>query len=547
MASGESTGQPIILLREGTSRTRGLDAQSNNITAAKVVAEMIRSSMGPKGMDKMIVDTFGDITITNDGATILKEMDIQHPAAKMMTEVANNQDSEVGDGTTTVVVMTGELLAKAQDLIDKDIHATIIIDGYRKAAQRALEIYDEIAIRVKSSDKSVLRKIAMTSLYSKIASENGSYLADLVVDAVLQVTEKNEKTPRLDIDDIKVEKKVGGSILDTSLIQGIIVDKEIVHSGMARRIEKARIALLDGALEVEKTEFEAKLSIKRPEQMQAFLDAEEKIIRDMVDGIAKSGATFIVCQKGIDDLAQYLLAEKGISAVRRVKKSDIEKLSKATGGKIVTNITDLSSKDLGYADLVEERKIADDRMTFIEGCRNAKAVSLLIRGGTERVIDEVERSIHDALSVVKDVILEPKMVAGGGAPEEEVAMRLRATANQISGRKQLAVLDFADAMESVPMALAENAGLNPIDILVEMRSSHEKGVIWSGVNPFRGKVEDMSELEVFEPASVKKQIIRSATEATSMILRIDDVIASSKMKTGPAGPKPAGDEANAGD
>ena len=541
MSSGELAGQPVLILREGTSRTRGSEALSNNIEAARVIAEIVRSSLGPKGMDKMIVDSFGDITITNDGATILKEMDVQHPAAKMMVEVAKTQDNEMGDGTATVVVVAGELLSKAKSLIEKGMHPMIIVEGYRKAAEKALEIYDEIAIPVTPGDKGALKKIAITSLYSKITSEDRVILSEIVVDAVLQVAQSTDGKFEVDIDNIKVEKKEGGSIADTSIVQGIIIDKEMVHPGMARRVEKAKIALLDCALEVEKTEFEAKLNIERPEQMQSFLDAEEQIMRDMVKTIVKSGANFVICQKGIDDLVQHFLAEERISAVRRVKKSDIEKLSRATGGTIITNIKDLTSKQLGYADLVEERKVADDRMTFIEGCRNAKSVSILVRGGTERVVDEVERSVHDAISVVKDMILEPEMVAGGGAPEAEVARRLRTVATKISGREQLAVRDFAESLEVVPMALAENAGFNTIDALVELRSLHEKGALWAGISPFRGKVEDMKKLEVFEPIGVKKQIIKSATEACSMILRVDDILSASKMKTG-GHPKKPGDE-----
>jgi thermosome len=546
MSSGELAGQPVLILREGTSRTRGSEALNNNIEAAKVIAEIVKSSLGPKGMDKMIVDSFGDITITNDGATILKEMDVQHPAAKMMVEVSKTQDNEMGDGTATVVVVAGELLNKAKSLIEKDVHPTIIVDGYRKAAEKALEIYDEIAIPVKPGDKGALKKIAITSLYSKITSEDRDVLSDIVVDAVLQVAQSTDGKFEVDIDNVKVEKKEGGSIADTSIVQGIIIDKEMVHPGMPRRVEKAKIALLDCALEVEKTEFDSKLNIERPEQMQSFLDAEEQIMRDMVEKIVKSGASFVICQKGIDDLVQHFLAEEKISAVRRVKKSDIEKLSKATGGTIVTNIKDLTSKQLGYADLVEERKVADDRMTFIEGCRNAKSVSILVRGGTERVVDEVERSVHDAISVVKDMMLEPKMVAGGGAPEAEVARRLRLFATKISGREQLAVRDFAESLEIVPVALAENAGLNTIDALVELRSLHEKGALWAGICPFHGKVEDMKKLEVFEPVGVKKQIIKSATEVCSMILRVDDIMSASKMKTG-GPPKKPGEESDTED
>ncbi len=531
--SAELAGQSVIILREGTSRSRGRDAQKANIVAAKIIAESVRSSLGPKGMDKMLVDGFGDVTITNDGATILDEMEVQHPAAKMMVEVAKTQDDEVGDGTTTAVVVAGELLKKAEDLIDQGIHPTIIVDGYRAASAKALEILDQIAVKVDPSDKSTLRKVAEVSLASKLLSEYKE-MADLAVNAVLQVAEKNEEGGyRVDIDDIKVEKKPGESLLDTALIKGIVLDKEVVHPGMPKRIEDAKIALVDAPLEVEKTEFDAKINIENPEQMKSFLDEEEKMLKDMVEKVSSSGANVLLCEKGIDDVAQHYLAKKGILAVRRVKQSDMEKLVKATGARIVSNVDDLKAGDLGWAKLVEERKVADDKMTFVEGAKNPKAVTILVRGGSERLVDEAERSIHDALCVVRDVVRDPRVVAGGGAPEAEIARELRLYAQKQSGKEQLAVLAFAESLESVPVALAENAGLDPIDIMVQLRASHEKGLVWAGVDVFDGKVADMKEKGVLEPHGVKVQVVKSAAEAAGMILKIDDVIASARSKEGP--------------
>lgn len=528
--STQLAGQPILILKEGTARSRGREAQYANIMAARIVAEAVKSSLGPKGMDKMLVDTFGDVTITNDGATILDEMDIQHPAAKMMVEVAKTQDKEVGDGTTTAVVLAGELLSKAQELIRKEVHPTIIVDGYRKATEKALEYLEQIGIAVKPTDRESLKKIAETAVASKIVSERKDYVADLAVRAILQVVEKVKDRYRVDIDDIKLQKKPGGSLVDTKLIQGIIVDKEVVHPGMPKRVADAKIALVDCPLEVEKTEFNAKINIESPDQMTAFLDEEEKMIKDMVEKIAGSGANVLLCQKGIDDVAQHYLARKGVLVVRRVKKSDMEKLAKATGGRVVTKLEDLSAKDLGKAKLVEERKIGDEKWVFIEGCKNPRAVTILIRGGTERIVDEAERSLHDALMVVKDVVEEPKIVAGGGAPEEELAHRMRNWSQGLSGREQLAVQSFAEALECVPTTLAENAGLDPIDIMVALRVAHEKGNLWAGVDVFSGKIEDMEKLDVHEPLVVKKQIIKSASESAAMILKIDDIIAASKMK-----------------
>jgi len=534
--SSELAGTPVLILREGSTRSRGKEAQHANIMAAQIVAETVKSALGPKGMDKMLVDSFGDVTITSDGRTILDEMDIQHPAAKMMVEVAKTQDSEVGDGTTTAVIVAGELLSKAEELIRKNVHPTVIIDGYRKAAEKALETLEKLAIPVKPNEKESLRKVAITSMASKLVAESKEYLADIAASAILHVAQKVGDGYKVDVDDIMVEKKPGESLRDTKLINGIVVDKEVVHPGMPKRMEKAKIALLDVPLEIEKTEFDAKINIESPEQMDAFLKQEEDMIKDMVEKLAKSGANVVLCQKGIDDLAQHYLARKSMLAVRRIKKSDMEKLSKATGGKIVTNLNGLSKNDLGYAELVEQRKIGDDKMTFIEGCKNPRSVAILIRGGTERIVDEAERSIHDALCVARDVVEEPKIVAGGGAPELEVARQLREYAETLPGREQLAVMGFAEALEAVPITLAENAGLDPIDIISELRAHHEKGEIWAGVEVHEGKVRDMKKVGVFEPLAVKKQIIKSASEAASMILKIDDIIAAGKMKAPPTPP-----------
>ena len=536
--SSELAGQQVIILREGTSRSRGQDALKANIMAAKIIAESVRSSLGPKGMDKMLVDGFGDVTITNDGATILDEMEVQHPAAKMMVEVAKTQDDEVGDGTTTSVVVAGELLKKAEELLDQGIHPTVIVDGYREASNRALEVLNQIAIKIEPNDKALLRKVAEVSLASKILAEDKEAMAELAVNAILQVAEKTSDGYKVDIDDVKVEKKPGESLTDTSLIKGIVLDKEIVHPGMPKRVEDAKIALVDAPLEVEKTEFDAKINIENPEQMKAFLDEEEKMLKDMTDKISNSGANVLLCEKGIDDVAQHYLAKKGILAVRRVKQSDMEKLVKATGGKVVSNVNDLRPEDLGFAKLVEERKVADDKMTFVEGSKNPKAVTILVRGGSERLVDEAERAIHDALCVVRDVVLDPRVVGGGGAPEAEVARRLREHAQKLSGKEQLAVIAFGEALETLPTALAENAGLDPIDILVQLRVAHEKGQLWAGVDVNESKVADLKERGILEPIGVKIQVIKSASEAAGMILKIDDVIAAAKSSPGgQGGPK----------
>ena len=532
-----SNSQPILILREGSSRSKGKTAQRNNIMAAKVIANVVKSALGPRGMDKMLVSSFGDATITSDGATILKEMDIAHPAAKMMVEVAEVMDDEVGDGTTSVVVFTGRLLEEAEDLLDKNVHPTIIVDGYKRAAIKALELYNDIAISVKPTDKSMLRKVAKTSMASKIVREDRDYLANLAVDAILKIAVKRGKDYLVDLDDIEVEKKAGASLVETQLIDGMAIDKEVVHSGMPKRVDGAKIALLDCALEVEKTEFTAEIRIQSPEQIKAFLDEEERMLKTMVDKIASSGANVLICQKGIDDLVQHFLANENILAIRRAKSSSMEKLAKATGGKIVSSIQELSEKELGKAEIVEERKIGDDKWVFIEGCVNPKALTLLVRGGTEKIVDEVERSLHDALCVIRNVVHMSKVVAGGGAPEMEIASRLKKWAEGLSGRVQLAAIDFAEAMEVIPTTLADNAGLDPIDILVELRSRHEQGDLWAGVDVLGGKVADMAELDIYEPLVVKEQIIKSASESACMILRIDDVIASGKS---PAPPMPPG-------
>jgi len=527
---------PVLVLREGTGRSRGRDAQRGNIMAARTIAEAVRSSLGPKGMDKMLVESFGDVTITSDGRTILDKMDIEHPAAKMMVEVAKTQDAEVGDGTTTSVIVAGALLEKAEELIDKGVHPTVIVEGYGKAADKALETLEKIAIPVKPKQKEFLKKVAATSMASKLVSENKEQFAKIAVEAVLHAAQKVEDKYKADLDDIMVEKKPGESAAETRLIEGLVLDKEVAHSGMPKRIEKARIALLESALEIEKTEFDAKINIDRPEQIESFMREEENMLKAMVEKIVASGANVVVCQKGIDDMVQHFLARKGILAVRRAKTSDMEKLGKATGGKVVTNLEGLAENDLGYAELVEERKIGNDKMTFIEGCKNPRSVAILIRGGTERFIDEAERSVHDALCVVRDVVQEPKILAGGGSPEMEIASALRDYAETLPGREQLAVQSFGEAIEIVPLALGENAGLDPIDILSELRARHEKGEKWAGVDVFEGKIKDMRELEVYEPLAVKKQVIKSAAEAATMILRIDDVIAAGKMKAPPMPP-----------
>ncbi len=519
-------GQPVLILKEGTQRTVGRDAQRLNIMAARVIAEAVRSTLGPKGMDKMLVDSLGDVVITNDGVTILKEMDIEHPAAKMIIEVAKTQEDEVGDGTTTAVVLAGELLKRAEELLDQDIHPSIIARGYRLACEKAMEILNELAVDINVDDVDTLKKVAATAITGKHAEYAVDHLSSIVVDAVRKVAEERGGKYYVDDDAIKLEKKQGGSVEDTELVDGIVLDKEVVHPGMPRRVENAKIAVLKAALEVKETETDAEIRITDPEMLQKFIEQEEKMLKDMVDTLANAGANVVFCQKGIDDLAQYYLAKAGILAVRRVKQSDIEKLAKATGAKVLTDLRDISSEDLGEAELVEERKVGDEKMVFVTGCKNPKAVTILIRGGTEHIVDEVERSLTDSIKVVKAALEDGKVVAGGGAPETELSLRLRQWAPTLGGREQLSAEAFANALEIIPRSLAENAGLDPIDIIVELRKAHENGEKYAGVNVFSGKVENMKELGVLEPLRIKKQAVSSATEAAIMILRIDDVIAA---------------------
>jgi len=526
-------GQPVLILKEGTSRKRGRDAQTNNIMAAKIIAEVLRTTLGPRGMDKMLIDGLGDITITNDGAAILDEIDVQHPAAKMMVEVAKTQDDMVGDGTTTAVILAGELLRKAEDLLNQNIHPTVIVRGYQNAVEKAVEALAKLAITVDIDDRATLKKVSMTSMGSKAVGDARGHLSDITIDAVKLIAEKRGDKTIADIDNIQRVKKEGKSLYDTELIKGIIIDKEIVHAGMPKRVEKAKIALLDSPLEVEKTEFSAEIRIRDPTQMQAFLDKETHMLKDMVARIKSSGATVLFCQKGIDDMAQHFLAKEGIIAARRVKQSDMEKLARATGGKVITKLDDLKSEDLGEAGIVEERKVGDDKMIFVEKCKEPRSVAILIRAGLERMVDEADRAMNDALSVVADVVEDNKIVAGGGATESEIAKVLRSYATKVGGREQLAIEAFADSLEIVPKTLAENAGLESIDILVGLRAAHEKknGHLM-GVDVFKGEIVNSYENGVVEPLKVKEQAMKSATEVASMILRIDDVIASTKPKEG---------------
>ena len=535
------SGQPVLILKEGTSRSRGKEAQRNNIMAARVIGEVLKTTLGPRGMDKMLIDSLGDITITNDGAAILDEMDVEHPAAKMMVEIAKTQDDMVGDGTTTTVVLASELLKKAEELLDQNIHPTILVSGYRKAAQKAIESISKVAVPVDINDRKTLLKVALTSMSSKAVGAAREHLAEISIDAVKQITEQRGDRKLADIENIQLVKKTGKSLLETQLISGVIIDKEVVHSGMPKKKENAKIALVDSALEIEKTEMSAEIRIRDPTQMQAFLDQETKMMQAMVDKIKAAKADVVFCQKGVDDMVQHFLAKAGILAVRRVKQSDMEKLSRATGGRIVSDLEDITSKDLGKAGLVEERKIGDDKMIFVEKCKDPHSVAVLIRAGLERMVDEAERAMTDSLSVVSDVVENNKIVAGGGAVEIQVARELRKYATNVGGREQLAIEAFADAVEIIPKTLAENAGLDSIDIIVELRSAHEKTKgQYKGVNVFDGKVQDSVKNGVIEPAVVKEQAIKSAAESAAMILRIDDVIAATKPKEGPGGGAPPG-------
>jgi len=528
MASIQQTPQgPVLVLKESALQQKGRDAQKNNIAAAKMVAELVKTSLGPRGLDKMLVDSLGDVTITNDGATILKEIDAQHPAAKMMVEISKTIDTEVGDGTTSSVIFAGALLEKAEKLLEKDVHSTVIIDGYQAASEKALELLAKLAKTIKPDDRESLIKIAKTSMQSKLVSENSVPLSKLAVDAILKIAEIDGDKYSVDLDNLKVEKKAGGSIDDTSLISGIVLDKEIVHSGMPTKIEKARIALVNAALEVEKTEMSAEIRISDPTQMQLFLDEETRMLKSMVDKIHSIGANVLICQKGIDDISQHYLSKHGILSVRRVKESDMTKLAKATGGRITTNLDDISTNDLGSAEIVHQKKVESDKWVFIEGCKNPRSVTILIRGGSQRVVDEADRSIHDALMVVKDVVEKPSIVAGGGSPEAYLATELNEWSGSAEGREQLAIKQYAEAFESIPLTIAENAGMDPIDTLISLRANQSSGKQTVGINAKEGKIGNMFSLDIVEPLAVKEQIIKSATEAACMILRIDDVIAVS--------------------
>ncbi len=531
---------PILILREGTSRSRGRDAQRSNIMAAKIVAEIVRSTIGPRGMDKMLVAGMGDIVITNDGATIMKEMDVQNPAAKMIVEIAKTQDSEVGDGTTTAVVLAGELLAGAETLLDKDVHPNAIIDGYRDAAGKAQEILEKIAIAIKPDDEARLKQVAITSLNTKGIFGSQNRFADLAVEAVMQVTEKSNGKVKADIDLVKVMKKHGKSLEESELVNGIIIDKEVSHSQMPKSVTGAKIALLNAKLEIEKTETDAKININKPEEMYQFIQEEEKLLRDMADQVVKTGANVLFTEKSVDDEVLSILAKKGILTIKNISSSDMEKLAKATGGLVVGTTRDLSKEALGFAKLVEEVKIGDDKLVYVREAKNPKAVTIMIRGGSEHVVDEAERSLHDALSVVRNAVEDGKIIAGGGAPEIELSKRLREYAIKVGGREQLAVTAFAEALESIPVAIAQNAGINPIDILVDLKSKHNTAAnLWFGVNTKTGKAADMLKMDVVEPLRVKTQVIKSAVEAVTMILRVDDVFASkggSSSGPGPGGP-----------
>ncbi len=538
---GQAGNTPILVLKEGTRREKGKGAQFDNIAAAKAIADAVRTTLGPRGMDKMLVGGLGDVTITNDGVTILKELEVEHPAAKMIIEVAKTQDEEAGDGTTTSVILAGEFLKKAESLIEQNVHPTVITKGYRMAETKAVEVLDKISLPVTLKDRDTLTDIAKTAMYSKSASSSIDVLAKVAVDAVSSVVEERNGRLYVDDDDIQLVKKHGASIDETEVISGIIVDKEAAHTAMPKQVEKAKIALLDAALEIKKTEIDAKIEITDPSKIQQFLQEEEHMIKAMVDKVRESGASVVFCQKGIDDLAAHYLSKNKIYAVKRVKKSDMEKLAKATGANIVSRVDDLTSQDLGNAQLVEERKILEDKMTFVTGCKNPKAVSVLIRGGTEHVVDEIERSLVDATSVVAVALEDGKLTYGGGATATELAMKLRDYATSVGGREQIAIEAYAEALEVIPTTLAENAGLDPIDILIDIRKAHKNGQVSAGVNVMTGKVSDMKREKIIEPIRVGKQAIHSATDAAVMILKIDDVIASkSKDMTPPRGGGPGG-------
>ncbi|MHA1734150.1 MAG: thermosome subunit beta [Promethearchaeota archaeon] len=535
-------GTPVIILKEGTERTRGKDAFGNNVAASRAIAEAVRTTLGPKGMDKMLVDSLGDVTVTNDGATILDEIDVEHPAAKMMVEVAKTQDDKVGDGTTSAVIIGGELLKAAEELISQSVHPTVVVRGFRKAVNKAKEILDNIAEKVDPNDRDVMKKAAITAMNSKNIAGAQDYFADIAIDAVDQIKDDVGGEVRINLDYIQTIKKEGKSLKDTEFIRGVIVDKEVVHPLMPKMVKDAKIAVVDAALEVEKTEFDAEIRITNPDQMQAFLDEEEKMLRNLVEKLKSAGASVVFCQKGIDDMAQHFLAKNGIMAIRRVKRSDIEKLSRATGAKIVNNVDTITGEDLGYAGLVEEKKVAKDKMIFVEECKDPKSVSILIRGGTEHVVDEVDRTLNDALCVVKSLHEDPYIVGGGGAAEVELSRGLQEYASTVEGREQLAISAYASALEIIPKTLAENGGFDPVDVLVELRAAHENpNGKFQGINLAEGKAADMLELGVVEPKVIISQAIQSATEVASMILRIDDVIAASHPASSDMPDMPEGD------
>ncbi|MFX0099685.1 MAG: thermosome subunit beta [Candidatus Hodarchaeota archaeon] len=523
---------PILVLKEGTERTQGKNAQKNNIMAAVAVAEAIKSTLGPKGLDKLMVDGLGDVTITNDGATILDEMDVQHPTAKMMVQLAKSQDDKVGDGTTTVVILAGTLLKISQEMLEQGLHPTIVIKGYRLALKKAVEYLNQIAVKIEGNDKNILKSIATTSMNSKAVMGQKDKIGDICVDAVLQIKEQRDGKVICDIKNIQIIKKEGKSIGDTALIKGLIIDKEVVSPSMPKKVSGAKIALIDTAMEVTKTEFDSEIRITNPGEMQAFLDEEEKMLKNMVVKLKECGANIVFCQKGIDDMAQHFMAKEGIMAIRRVKKSDMEKLAKATNARVINNIRDLSASDIGSADVVEERKTGKDNMIYIEGCKDPKAVSILIRAGTEHVLDELDRAMHDALSVVIDAVEDPYYVAGGGAIEVELSKEIIKFKETYSGKEQAAINWYADVLPVIPMTLAENGGLDPVDVALELKEKHSKGNLWAGINLASGKVEDMKALNILIPKSVIEQSITAATEAACMILRIDDIIQASKLGGG---------------
>ncbi len=536
-----SGNRQVIVLKEDTTRSRGREARRNNMMAGQIVAEVLKSTLGPRGMDKMLIDSLGDITITSDGAAVLEEIDVQHPAAKMIIEIAKTQDKEVGDGTTTAVVLAGELLKKAGELLDQNIHPSIIITGYQKASDKALEALENLSTPVDLEDRETLLKIASTSMRSKTVSSDREHLSAIVVDAIKQIIEKRDGKTIADVDNVQLTKKEGKSLDETELIKGIIIDKEVVHDAMPKRVKNAKIALINAALEIEKTEIDAEIRIKTPDGVKAFLDQETVMLKKMVDQVAASGANVLLCQKGIDDVAQHFLSKAGIMTARRLKESDMEKLAKATGAKVVNNLKDLKKTDIGTCGLVEERKIGNDKMIFVEECKNPAAVAIFIRAGLERMIDEAERSLKDALYVVSDVAEEPMLVPGGGSIEMELAKEVREYARQVGGREQLGIEAFADALEVIPRTLAENAGLDILDTMVAMRAAHEKkNGLPMGVNVFEGGVINMFKEGVVEPTVVKRQAIKSSVEVTSMILRIDDVVAAKSGGAGGPGGPPGG-------